>query len=63
MLFTLENVSNVKLLEFFIGEIYAELLEGIDCEILESKDIEQTNGEGRHTIFLRGNNSLIEFLD
>lgn len=43
IVFLLENVRYVELLEFFVGEIDEELFEWIDCEYLKSENIQQTD--------------------
>ena len=40
-LFKFKNMSDEKLLQFLIGIVYTELLEGVVFKLLESKNIEE----------------------
>lgn len=61
MFFRLEDVGDVELLQLFIGEVDAQLLEGVDGEILESKYVKQPNGQ--YWCVVEWDDGLIEFLD
>ena len=39
----LEDAGEEELLQLFVGKVDAELLEGIGLELLEAKDVEETN--------------------
>jgi hypothetical protein len=53
-----ENVRNIQLLQFLIGEVYKELFERVYLEDLKTKDVQQTNALPECFIFVE-----IHFLD
>lgn len=53
LFFRFEHITYIQLLQFFVGKVYAHLLERINREILESKDIQQTQTQRRSSKLIK----------
>ena len=43
LLFNFEDIVIEEHVKFFVGVVYAKLFKGVGCEVLEAKDIQNTN--------------------
>jgi hypothetical protein len=63
MFFRFEDVRDIKLLQFLVCKVDAQLFEGVYNKVFEPKYIQQTNCQCLGDIFvLTWNNCLVKFL-